>query len=97
MQLITEQKGSRLASWLRNSIYSRRRIFNVSTIRNFTVQDRDIWRVLVDELVNTPINSQLCYVTIETTWKNTGGFVYVTIETTWKNTGGFVYVTMETI
>ena len=27
------------------------------------------------ELVNIPISSQLCYVTMETIWKNTGGFV----------------------
>ena len=38
-------------------------------------QDRDHWRALVNELVNVPISSQLCYVTMETIWKNTGGFV----------------------
>ena len=27
------------------------------------------------EIVNIPISSQLCYVTMETIWKNTGGFV----------------------
>ena len=35
-------------------------------------QDRDHWRTLVNELVNIPISSQLCYVTMETIWKNTG-------------------------
>ena len=35
-------------------------------------QDRDHWRALVNELVNIPISSQLCYVTMETIWKNTG-------------------------
>ena len=35
-------------------------------------QDRDHRRALVNELVNIPISSQLCYVTIETIWKNTG-------------------------
>ena len=50
------------------------------------VMDRDAWRDLVNaalnlkvtyaiESVNIPIISQLCYVTMETTWKNTGGFV----------------------
>jgi len=38
-------------------------------------QDKNHWRALVDELVNIPISSQLCYVTMETIWKNTGGFV----------------------
>ena len=27
------------------------------------------------ELVNIPINSQLCFVTMETIWKNTGYFI----------------------
>ena len=27
------------------------------------------------ETVNIPTSSQLCYVTMETIWKNTGGFV----------------------
>ena len=35
-------------------------------------QGRDHWRALVNELVNIPISSQLCYVTMETIWKNTG-------------------------
>ena len=35
-------------------------------------QDRDHWRALVNELVNIPISSPLCYVTMETIWKNTG-------------------------
>ena len=35
-------------------------------------QDRDHWRALVNELVNIPITSQLCYVSMETIWKNTG-------------------------
>ena len=35
-------------------------------------QDRDHWRALVNELVNIPISSRLCYVTMETIWKNTG-------------------------
>ena len=34
-------------------------------------QDRDHWRTLVNELVNIPISSQLCYVTMATIWKNT--------------------------
>ena len=34
--------------------------------------DRYHWRALVNELVNIPISSQLCYVTMETIWKNTG-------------------------
>ena len=35
-------------------------------------QDRNHWRTLVNELVNIPISSQLCYVTMVTIWKNTG-------------------------
>ena len=35
----------------------------------------DDWRALVNELVNITISSQLCYVTMVTIWKNTGGFV----------------------
>ena len=38
-------------------------------------QDKYHWGVLVNELVNNLISSQLCYVTIETIWNNTGGFV----------------------
>ena len=30
---------------------------------------------MVSHRVNTPISSQQCYVTMETIWKNTGGFV----------------------
>ena len=33
-------------------------------------QDRDHWRALVNELVNIPISSDLCYVTMETIWNN---------------------------
>ena len=36
-------------------------------------QDRDHWRALVSELLNIPISNQLCYVTMETIWKNTEG------------------------
>ena len=37
--------------------------------------NRDHWCALVNELVNIPISSQLCSVTMETIWKNIGGFV----------------------
>ena len=38
--------------------------------------DGNYLRVLLNELVNIHISNELCYVTMKTIWKNTGGFVY---------------------
>ena len=35
-------------------------------------QNRDHCRTLVNKLVNIPISSQLCYVTMGTIWRNAG-------------------------
>ena len=37
--------------------------------------DGHYFRVLLNELVNTHISSELYFVTMETIWKNTGGLV----------------------